>query len=244
MYASRSRFPKDERGHEVVPFMTKEWSDAGPVRDLDEPERARRRGGPSIRPSRSAPANDEPVVSATSARPRPSFARRVIRRLFRFTVAVTIGVGLTLGLQTHGNEVRDTARIWAPAVASLLDGILPVIASTGTVATSSPSTVATPATFADLVQQVGPLQQDLAGMRRSIDELASRQDQLVQAISALQAAGQDLRQKLSPAPAQPPAPAAAPHRPAPKAQSSSTQSSAGQQSLPPSAGPPPWPTTR
>jgi len=241
MYASRSRFPKEQdqqRGHDVVPFAAKDWPPEA-VRDLDEPGRARRRAGPSMRPARSAA--DEPEVNTASA--RPSFGRRVIRGLFRFVIAVMIGVGLTLGLQMHGHEVRDAARIWAPAVASLLDGLLPVIASTN----SGASTVAAPATFADLVQQVGPLQQDLAGVRRSIDELAARQDQLVQAIAALQAAGQDLRQKqlTPPPPAQPPA-SAAPHRaPQPKAQSSSAQSSSAQQGLPPSAGPPPpWPTAR
>src|SRR5262249_11120004 len=186
MYASRSGFPKEQdqqRGHDVVPFAAKDWPPEA-VRDLDEPGRARRRAGPSMRPARSAA--DEPEGNTASA--RPSFGRRVIRGLFRFVIAVMIGVGLTLGLQMHGHEVRDAARIWAPAVASLLDGLLPVIASTN----SGASTVAAPATFADLVQQVGPLQQDLAGVRRSIDELAARQDQLVQAIAALQAAGQDL----------------------------------------------------
>jgi hypothetical protein len=246
MYASRSRFPKEQdqnRSHDVVPLVTKDWpADAGPVRDLDsEPDqRARRRAGPSTRPARSA-ANDEPAVSAVSAR-RPSFGRRVVRRLFRFVITIMIGVGLTLGLQMHGAEVRDAAKIWAPPLASTLDGLLPVIASSGT----GTSTVAAPATFADLVQQIGPLQQDLAGMRRGLDELAARQDQMVQAISALQAAGQDVRQKLAPPPAPPPA--AAPHRPAPpKSQSSSQSSSAGQQSLAPSAGPPappPWPAAR
>jgi hypothetical protein len=249
MYASRSRFPKEQehRGHDVVPFVTKDWPPEA-VRDLDAEPPARRRGGPSIRPARSAAANDEPAVSAPSAR-RPSFGRRVVRRLFRFVIAVMIGVGVTLGLQMHGNEVRDSARIWAPVVASMLDGVLPVLASASTstnTSTSSSSTVATPATFADLVQQVGPLQQDLAGMRRSMDELAARQDQMVQAIAALQAAGQDVRPKPAPPPAPPPA--AAPHRPTPpKAQSSSSvQSSAGQQSLAPQSGPPlqAWPAAR
>jgi hypothetical protein len=171
MYASRSRFPKEQdqyQGRDVVPLVTKEWAgDAGPVRDLDA-EPARRRGGPAIRPARSAAANapaDEPAVSA-----RPSFGRRVVRRLFRFVITVMIGVGLTLGLQIHGNEVRDAARIWAPALASMLDGLLPIIASTG----ASTSTVAAPATFSDLVQQVSPMHQDIAGMRRSIEELSAR----------------------------------------------------------------------
>src|SRR5262249_28232319 len=141
MYASRSRFPKEPyQGNEVVPFVTKEWpaaEDAGPARDLDaeaDQRNGRRRGEPSIRSVRQSVKNSQ-VAGAG-----PSIGRRMVRRFVRFCIAVLIGVGLTLGWQSRGDEARDTIKIWAPA----LEWLLP-----------APPTrsLATPATLPELVPQ-------------------------------------------------------------------------------------------
>ena len=116
---------------------------------------------------------------------RPSISRRLTRKLARFFLVVLIGVGGTLAWQ-HGDEVTEMVRTWAPS----LGWLLPV------------STIKAPAptvTTADLK----PVAIDLALVRRSIDQLASNQDQLArkqeqmtQAIATLQAAVQDVSQKI------------------------------------------------
>jgi len=142
---------------------------------------------------------------------RPSVSRRLTRSLARFFLAVFIGVGGTLAWQ-HGNEVAEFVRTWAPS----LGWLLPV---------STTKAPAPAVTSTELQQQLKPMAIDLALVRRSMeqlganqDQLARKQDQMAQAIATLQAAEQDISQKIlalappapkavhvSPKPAQPPA---------------------------------------
>jgi len=133
-------------------------------------------------------------------------------RLARFFLAVFIGVGGTLFWQ-HGDEVAEFVRTWVPS----LGWLLPV---------STTKAPAPAVTSTELQQQLRPMAIDLALVRRSMeqlganqDQLARKQDQMAQAIATLQAAEQDISQKIlalappapkavhvSPKPAQPPAP--------------------------------------
>jgi hypothetical protein len=203
MYSSRNRSVNDQhRERDVVPLMAKErqtgdggWS--GPPRDLDHAGKRRSRiqwGDPPPAPPPRA-TTDNQVASS-----RPSLARRAGRALIRFAIAVAIGVGGTLGWQLHGDQAREMVKIWAPSFAWLL----PVAT------TESPAPVSA-ATSAELVQQIAPVARDLALVRRGVEELAARQEQMAQSIAALQAVEQDLRLRTMapPAPAPAPAPAAA-----------------------------------
>ena len=119
---------------------------------------------------------------------------RITRTLALLSVAVLVGVGATLSWQMVGPWAQS-ATPPAPAVTS-----------------------------AELQAQLKPAALDLAIVKRSVeqlatnqDQLARKQDQMAQAIATLQAAEQDLSQKilgLAP-PATPPAPKAA-HVPPPK----------------------------
>jgi uncharacterized iron-regulated membrane protein len=109
---------------------------------------------------------------------RLSNSRRLTRSLARFSLAVLIGVGATLAWQSYGGEA---VRVWAPS----LGWLLPV----------SPS--------AELHAQLKPVVLDLAIMKRSVehlasgqDQLAREQDQMTQAFAALQAAEQDIKQNI------------------------------------------------
>jgi len=115
---------------------------------------------------------------------RPSITRRIIRALGRFSVAVLIGVGATLAWQYYGGEM---VRAWAPSLGWLLPASPPGPAVTST----------------ELQQQLKPIAIDLALVRRSEeqfaanqDQLARKQDQMAQAIATLQAAEQDINQKI------------------------------------------------
>jgi hypothetical protein len=142
---------------------------------------------------------------------KPSTSRRLTRSLARFVFAVLIGVGGTLAWQ-HGDEAAEFVRTWVPS----LGWLLPV---------STTKAPAPAVTSTELQQQLKPMAIDLALVRRSTEQLASNQDQLArkqeqmtQAIATLQAAEQDISQKIlalappapkavhvSPKPPQPPA---------------------------------------
>src|SRR6516225_6141743 len=133
---------------------------------------------------------------------RPSNSRRPTRSLARLSLAVLIGVAVTLAWQSYGSEA---VRTWAPSLSPLLPA----------------STMEPPApavTSAELQAQLKPATLDLAIVKRSVeqlaanqDQLARKQDQMAQVIAALQAAEQELSQKIS----SPPTSGAA-HVPSPK----------------------------
>jgi hypothetical protein len=120
--------------------------------------------------------------SAPFAGDRLSINQRIFRALARFFVTVFIGVGVTLAWQYYGREIVGA---WAPS------WLLP----------ASPPGPAV--TSAELQAQLKPMALDLAILSRSVDHLAAsqdqlsrQQDQLRQAFATLQAAEQDIDQKI------------------------------------------------
>jgi hypothetical protein len=146
----------------------------------------------SSRVSRLRPA--QPYLSSGLKSPlsrsnRPSIGRRLTRSLARFFLAILIGVGGTLAWQ-HGDEVAEFAKTWIPSIAWLLPA-------------STTKVPAPPVTATDLQQQLKPMAIDLALVRRSMeqlganqDQLARKQDQVAQAIATVQAAEQEINQKI------------------------------------------------
>ncbi len=124
---------------------------------------------------------------------RPSIGRRMFRSLFRFTIAVLIGVGVTLGWQNYGEEIRELLIAQAPALGMLLP-----VPSTRPMAAAS--------NYGDPSRQLVPMASTLDAVRRSVEQLAAKQEQMAQNIVALRAVEEEIRQKLLPA-AAPPAPA-------------------------------------
>ena len=177
---------------------------------------------PPIHSPRSSGLRDDQVVSN-----RPSVGRRILRTLTRFVFAVLIGVGATLAWQSYGDAAREIAVARAPSLAWLL-----YISTTKSpvVATTSPG----PA------QQLEPLASNLDIVRRSVEQLAARQEQMAQNMATLQAVEEDIRQKMSspPLPSQPAASIPIPQQknPQPRAPSSAVQSSSVPRPPPP-AGP-------
>jgi hypothetical protein len=188
-------------------------NDDYPERDVDasdlDAERASSNRVHRLRPGK--PYRSSGFKSPQFRSDRPSVSRRLTRSFARFFLAVFIGVGGTLVWQ-HGDDVAEFVRTWAPS----LGWLLPV---------STTKAPATAVTSTELQQQLRPMAIDLALVRRSMeqlganqDQLARKQDQMAQAIATLQAAEQDISQKIlalappapkavhvSPKPAQPPA---------------------------------------
>lgn len=189
--------------------MDEEVSSDRSARDLDE-RSERGIGARPVRPSTRSPRpsgfRDDQVASR-----RSPVGRRIFGGLTRFLIAVLLGVGATLGWQSYGDEAKQMLLARAPTLGWLLY-----------VSTTKPPAVA--ATSPDLTPQLAPLATNLDIVRHNLELLTARQEQVSQNIAALQAAEQDIREKLSFPPQPAPAPQAAlvPQRkpPPPRVQSS------------------------
>lgn len=108
----------------------------------------------------------------------PSIIRRIFRTLTRFVVTILIGVGGTLAWQSYGDAAREMV---SPTLARLLP-------PTRWSAAASPIPAQQSAYSLDTV-------------RRNIEQLAARQDQMAQSLAAVLAVEVDMRQKMSFTPA-------------------------------------------
>lgn len=197
------------------PLTAEEPSFGGLERDLDvrsDQRTGRRRMKPSMDSSYSYRFGE-----GQQARGRPSIGRRIFRALVRFSIAVLIGVGATLGWQSYGDEAKDMLVAQAPVLGLLLS-------------VSTPKSPAVAAASTDTMRQLAPLASTLDAVRRSVEQLAARQEQMAQNIAALRAVEEDVRQKI---PSSPPVPAQqAASTPQPKPPQAKTESR-----LPSPAGP-------
>jgi hypothetical protein len=167
-----------------------------PVREAEarlDPRFGRRPIKPSV-PSPYAAARDD-----RAAIDRPAVGRSLRRAVYRFILAVLVGVSGTLGWQSYGEQLLAT---YAPTVAWAFSISAAKLQAAGTAVTASDSTQAA----------------NLEAVRRSLEQLSAKQDQMAQDIAALQALEDDIRQKMSftpPLPTAPPQTAAVPQlRPA------------------------------
>jgi hypothetical protein len=182
------------------PLTAEETSFDGLERDPDirsDQRIGRRRMKPSI---------DSPYPyrfgEGQPASSRPSIGRRMFRSLTRFSIAVLIGVGATLGWQSYGDEAKEMLVAQAPALGLLIS-----------VSTTKSPVVA--ATSTDATRQLAPLASTLDAVRRSVEQLAVKQEQLAQNIAALRAGEENVRQKTSSTPPAPAEPAASIPQPKP-----------------------------
>src|SRR6266853_1259665 len=190
------------------PLAEKEWPTAEEhdIDTISDKQIGRRSVKPSNHSSRSSSLNHDQVASD-----RPSVGRRIFRTLARFFIAVLIGVGGTLAWQSHGDSAREMVVARAPALAWLLS-------------VSTTTSPAVTATSPDPVQQLEPLASNLDVVRRSVEQLADKQDQMAQNIATLQAVEEDVRQKMSFTPPSPSRQAAPIPQHKPQQQSSAAQS--------------------
>jgi hypothetical protein len=175
------------------PLTAEETLFGGHSPDLDvrsDQRMGRRRVKPSV---------DSPYLyrfgEGQPASGRPSIGKRMLRSLVRFSIAVLIGVGATLGWQSYGDEAREMLVAQAPALGLLLP---PSTTKSPVVATTSADT-----------RQLAPLASTLDAVRRSVEQLAAKQEQMAQSIAALRAAERTSSTPPAPAPAPPPAQQAA-----------------------------------
>ncbi len=163
------------------------YSQSPPLADNDAPPEEPRRFARD-QEDRSEPQFGRRPVYAYPP-PRPSLMRRMFRGLTRFAIAVLLGVGATLGWQAYGDMGKQVFAASAPDHAWLL-AYLP--------ATRPP---AARAAAAAPVLQLEPLATNIEFVRRSVEQLALKQDQMARNIATLQAVDEDIRQKVASPPA-------------------------------------------
>ena len=97
------------------PLTAEDTSFAGFERDPDvrsDQRMGRRRAKPSIdSPYSYRFGEGQPAIR------RPSIGRRMFRTLMRFSIAVLIGVGATLGWQSYGDAAKEMLVAQAPTLA-------------------------------------------------------------------------------------------------------------------------------
>jgi hypothetical protein len=162
-------------------------------------------GRRSIKASSHAAPNPKEDRTAIG---RPAVHRSLRRALVQFVLAVLIGVSGTLGWQAYGQQMLATH---APTLAWLFS-ISAAKLSPAAGASSDPAPVAS----------------NLDAVRRSLEQLAARQDQMSQDLATLQALEDDIRQRMSfmpPSPTSiPPAASVLPPRlPQPRVQPTAVQ---------------------
>jgi hypothetical protein len=160
-----------------------------------------------------------------SAAGRPSLGRRMIRAVARFCIPVVIGIGATLAWQSHGDQASETIKTWAASLGqrwiaapetrsaaeitpAATQTAIPVQAAAQDVALAQPrpdpqippASAGQAAPAAASMQQLDAVARNLAVVQKSVEQLGAKQEEMARNIASLQAAEQDIRKKLSPAP--------------------------------------------
>ena len=171
------------------PLRAEEPSSGGRARDVDDDQYDQRiRTRP--RNSKVHSLHSPTLMDARVASRRPSVGRRVFRALARFFIVVLIGVGATLAWQSSGDTAREMLAARIPTLAWFLS-------------VSKMSPVVAAATPADPMPKLESLASNLDYVRRSVEQLATKQEEMAQNIAALQAVENDIKQQVSSMPPSP-----------------------------------------
>jgi len=172
---------------------------------------------------------------------RPSRARRAWRAFIRYVVAIGVGVAATLAWQSYGETTKQIIAMKAPQlgwspdaqrkIVAFMDELgwaKPPAASNSTPAAQGASQAASlaqttpemvvqkaPGTSSLELEQIQVMAKGLITLQQTVDTLAAHQDQMAHEIDRLQAADQEILDKVS-APS-PQAAAATPPRRTPPA---------------------------
>jgi hypothetical protein len=158
-------------------------------------------------PKRSADTALRPANPKSDQFPsrRPSLGRRVSGALARFLIIFSIGVAATLAWQSCGDAAREMIARSSPQLGWLAVPAAPIAQTAPDIIASAEPVTPSPGLRA--------MSLSLAAVRQSVDQLvaqfAAGHEQMTREITKLEAAEQEILQKIS---APPPRPAEAPAR--------------------------------
>ena len=208
-----------------IPPADPEWDGRGDDPDFRFDPRVEPPLPSFLRSPRRSGVNDDHIGTD-----RPSIGWPIVRTLGWIFIPVLVGIGAGLAWQSRDAAARDMIVGQVQSLGGLLS-------------TTKPPAIA--ATAPEPMQQLEPLASNF-DIRRSVEQLVARQEQMAQNIALLQAVADDIREKMSTPPSSvsqqqadptlqryaPPARA-----PASAMQSSAVQSSAVQSSSVPRSPP-------
>jgi hypothetical protein len=126
-----------------------------------------------------------------------SLRRRAPRAIFRFLIVFCLGIAATLGWQSYG----DAARVMIAKSSEQFAWLAPAPVEQPS-DTTVPTAVATPS--AD-IEELKTMSLGLTIVRQNVDQLITAQEQMAREITKLQAAEQNVLQKISEPAPRPPA---------------------------------------
>ena len=192
--------PKSAQDFTLAHFLDRIDRSAAEVRDAaHQPDVA------AHQPDLARPGLD--AIAGSALGEPPSLGKRISRRLVRFPVVFSIGVGATLAWQSYGHAARAMIATSWPQLAALAPEPAPVPQAAPEQTAAAPQ--ATAPELQQLKEDLAQVKQDLqqfkemppalASLRQSVDQLAGSQQQIAGTIAKLAA----------PKPASPPRPAPA-----------------------------------
>ncbi len=133
-----------------------------------------------------------------------SVGRRVFRT-FTYGVIIIVTVGAALAWQSSDDKTRDMVRAWGISLIQLLSVLgakSPIASDAATEQASKTSQQASVAAESspEAQHQLQTMVSDLAMVRRIVEQLAAKQEQMAQDIATLQAATQNVGEKKSTVP--------------------------------------------
>ncbi|MGB8893173.1 MAG: hypothetical protein WCD13_02465 [Pseudolabrys sp.] len=200
--------PQNAQRHEahVVPIVPKDRKEARSSGAAHDPIAGRDASGQYIQMVRERSdfsAGLRAAEPSIRVFPRPSgfkndqFAndrspgRRPFRAVARLSIAALIGVGGLSAWQSHGDEAMEKFRTWGPSL-----GWLSSVSTTKSPPAPAPAAAATSPEF---VRQLEAMPRDLAVVRRNVEELTEKHEQMARNIASLQTAEHHIKKKtLSP----------------------------------------------
>ena len=143
---------------------------------------------------------------------RRSLGKRVFRTVAYGVIIIIVAAGAALAWQSTDDKTKDMVRAWGISLNQLIsvpDAKSPVVSDkvTEPVSKTSQQTSVAAGSSPDAHQQLERMVSDLAAVRRIVEQLAVKQEQMAQDIATLQAAGHNVGEKkptLPQSPAVPP----------------------------------------
>ncbi len=199
--------PRNDQRHEayVVPIVPKDRKEARSSGAAHDPIVGRDASDQCIRMARERSdfsAGVRAVEPTIRVFPRPSdfkndqfandrspIGRKRFRAVARLSIAALIGVGGLSAWQSHGDEAMETIGTWVVSLGSLSS-----VSTTKLPPVPAPAAVAT---SPELAQQLEAMPRDLAVMRRNVEQLTEKHEQMARNIATLKAAGQHIKKNTS-----------------------------------------------
>src|SRR5262249_41002791 len=131
----------------------------------------------------------EPSIRVVPRRSGSSIGGRALRAVAACFVAALIGIGGSSVWLSNGDEAMEMVRTWTPSLGwlSLISMMKSPPASAPAAATTSP----------ELAHQLEAMPRDLAVVKRSVEQLTEKQEQMARNIATLRSAEHDIKKKTS-----------------------------------------------